>query len=159
MTIVAGGRYDSLIEQISAGLYKIPAFGFAFGVERLIEFFNLDTKNSQTLKNQKSVKIAIVAIDIDSKNYINQTKFSFEIFNKLSKLNYALSIIQIKKSISKTIHDLESDGYSCVIFVGQNELDTQKIQVKFIDKDINEFDKKSIEFKILQALLHPNTNL
>lgn len=52
--VAGGGRYNKLISKFLAGKeYQIPAVGFAYGLERLVEFFKLMGKSQ---KNGHSVK-------------------------------------------------------------------------------------------------------
>lgn len=48
--VAGGGRYNKLISKFLAGKeYQIPAVGFAYGLERLVEFFNLMQKSDKDM--------------------------------------------------------------------------------------------------------------
>ena len=120
-TICAGGRYDYLFENLCDK--KIPALGFAIGIERLLEYadYNFDIKKTKTfyivVMNQDnylySQNIASIIRNI-SKNYIVSNSYSY---------------VNLKSQLKKA-NKLSADY--CVI-IGDEERDTNTCQLKNMD--------------------------
>ena len=64
LTVLAGGRYDGLVEEL--GGMHTPAIGFASGMERLIEVFKL---NNKELDFSKSLDIFVASIGDEADIY------------------------------------------------------------------------------------------
>ena len=120
-TICAGGRYDSLFESLCDK--KIPALGFAIGIERLLEYTShkIDT-------NKPSVFYMAV---LSEKDYL----YSESIANSIRKTskNYLVSnsynYISLKAHLKKA-NKLSADY--CVI-IGEEEIKNKCCQIKNMD--------------------------
>lgn len=115
MSVIAGGRYNALSQQINEK-FKIPALGFGAGVERLMMF-------SENLEEDQE-KIAI--IDLDDSNY------TLKIAQKLRDENYICSVYW-GYSLTKALNFL-SKKYRYIVFAGKDEV----INQTFILKDLLE---------------------
>ncbi len=72
--VAGGGRYNKLISKFLAGKeYQIPAVGFAYGLERLVEFFKLMQKSD---KGERSVNYWVDSKGADKVLYSNPQKTS-----------------------------------------------------------------------------------
>ena len=79
--VAGGGRYNKLISKFLAGKeYQIPAVGFAYGLERLVEFFKLVQKSN---KGNYSVNYWVDSKGADQVLYSNPKKVP-EVINLLS---------------------------------------------------------------------------
>ena len=65
LTVLGGGRYDGLIEEL--GGQKTPAVGFATGVERLMEMYNSNNKDVK----DKIPNLYIVSNGIEENKKVN----------------------------------------------------------------------------------------
>lgn len=92
-TVLAGGRYDGLMEQLG-GQY-LPAVGFAAGVDRICDYMNYAHVNCN---------IGIIPIDAD--------EYGIEIADKLRQFH------PIKNNINNQNMNIEYDG--CVMFWNMN---------------------------------------
>jgi histidyl-tRNA synthetase len=106
--VAAGGRYDNLCEQF--GGPKMPAIGFALGVERLILLLDENTD----YKNKPHVFIA--AIGEKAK------KESFKIIDKLRKKNISCEMEYADKSLKSQMRRSDKSGYKYVLIIGDEEL-------------------------------------
>ena len=64
LTVLGGGRYDGLIEELGGA--KTPAIGFATGEERLISLFEA---NNDTTKLEKNIEIFVAYIGKNANEY------------------------------------------------------------------------------------------
>ena len=120
-TICAGGRYDFLFENLCDK--KIPALGFAIGIERLLEYidYKLDIKKSNifyfAVMNKDSYlhseNIANIIRNI-SKNYIVSNSYNY---------------VNLKSQLKKA-NKLSADY--CVI-IGDEECNSNTCQIKNMD--------------------------
>ncbi|MBU6339478.1 MAG: histidine--tRNA ligase [Rickettsiales bacterium] len=127
-TVLAGGRYDNLIEKMSGK--KVPAIGFAAGIERLM----LLTKLNIT----KSRPVAI--------NYIseNEKSCAFEIAQKLRCAGFTVDFV-FDGNFKKQMKRASQNNARFVIIIGENEMKNGEVSVKDFDN--------SKEQKVKQELL------
>jgi histidyl-tRNA synthetase len=126
--VLAGGRYDDLVYKMSNE--KVPAIGFAGGIERLMLLIN-DIDNSK-----RPIFV----------NYISENEkiYAFEVANKLRLAGFYVEFIfdgNFKKQMKKS--SILNARY--VIIIGENELNNKEVVVKDFDN--------SNEFKVKQDLL------
>ena len=129
LTVLGGGRYDGLIEEL--GGQKTPAVGFATGVERLMEMYN---------SNNKDVKDKIPNLYIVS-NGIEENKKALEIAEELRKQNYIIEKDICERSFKAQMKYANKIGSKYLLVIGENELKTNKAKIKDMkigeEKEIN----------------------
>ena len=113
MTILAGGRYNQLSEQINSK-HKQSAVGFACGVERIMLFADIDLKNTN---------IAIVSMNVD--------KYSLKVARKMRSLNYKCCVYRGYK-VTKALNFLSKE-YKYVVIIGEDEEKKQTFNLKNLD--------------------------
>ena len=118
--IIGGGRYDGLIE--SLGGRNLPATGFALGIDRLSEII----KSSLLRKD-----IFIGYVDTSS------VPFAQKIGSQLRGINSELVIENYLGSanVSKQLKKANSQGFKFAIIVGQEEIKTEKVKLKYLEDD------------------------
>jgi histidyl-tRNA synthetase len=120
-TICAGGRYDFLFENLCDK--KIPALGFAIGIERLLEYMNFN------LESKKTTLFYVVVMNEDNYSYSQNIA---NIIRKISK-NYIVSnsynYVNLKSQLKKA-NKLSADY--CVI-IGDEECSSNTCQIKNMD--------------------------
>ena len=126
--VLAGGRYDNLIEKM--GGKKMPAIGFASGIERLMLLTNF---------NQEIIRPIAV-------NYISDAEknIAFEIVNRLRNSNIIVDFVadgNFKKQMKKS----SQNNARYVIIIGEDEAKNHEVIVKDFDN--------SKEQKVKQELL------
>ena len=120
-TICAGGRYDYLFESLCGK--KLPALGFAIGIERLLEYANFVKSNVE--------EINFYIIVLDNKDYGYSETIS-KIIRSVSKkyiVSNSYSYKNLKSQLKKA--DKLSPDY-CVI-IGNDERKRNMCQLKNMD--------------------------
>ncbi|QCI23826.1 histidine--tRNA ligase [Buchnera aphidicola (Macrosiphoniella sanborni)] len=132
-TICAGGRYDSLVQDM--GGKKTSAIGFAIGIERLILLIQLKKIFSKKLEE---INIYIIFIEDNDKHHA--IELSEEIRNVYPKLKVFINFFKqnLKKKIKNAINSLAK-----IIILINNQKIKKKI---FIVKDV----KKNTEYFLMK---------
>jgi|LWDU01.1.fsa_nt_gi histidyl-tRNA synthetase len=117
-TICAGGRYDLLFESLCEK--KVPALGFAIGLERLLDYI----EDKPTQKNSVVFYIAVMnqTDNLYAQNIAELIRKISENFSVLVSYNYTNLKVQLKKA------DKLSVDY-CVI-IGEEESKNNSFQLK-----------------------------
>ena len=111
-SLCGGGRYDNLIEEL--GGPTMPAFGYAMGVERLMEVAKIkaDTGAKKT-----------VIIPLGEKEKLEAIKVQ----NQLSGRE---AVNLNAKSLGEALSDASKDGYDFALIIGENEMKSGKFTLK-----------------------------
>ena len=123
--LCGGGRYDNLIQQLGGA--KIPAIGFAAGMERLILAMNLN--------ESEIIETDIYIINIDE-TFIPQ---SMQLADKIRKdLGASVYIDSLRRSVkSQMRHANKMNTKFCIIFDSE-EFKNNKIIIKNMTKNKQE---------------------
>lgn len=123
--VLAGGRYDSLVEEI--GGVSVPAVGFGGGLERLMLLIDENLLKKEEL-------IAIIPISE------NENEFCLDLSNKLRNQGKRVEFLysgKFKKKMEK-INKIEADF---AIIIGEDEVKSGKLKIKNLkDGSIKDFD-------------------
>jgi histidyl-tRNA synthetase len=138
-TIIGGGRYDGLIEQI--GGQPTPGIGFGCGIERLI----LNLKSNQ-IEPPEIYKNPVVICHIGKEALI----YAVPLSNSLRKNNIPTIIAPFGKSIRSQMRYASSLESDYVIIIGEEEIKQQKYRIKDMNKS-SEYDLD--EKELIQFLL------
>ena len=137
LTVLGGGRYDGLIEEL--GGTKTPAVGFASGVERLIEIFK---QNNPELDLQKNMDVFIAYIGDKANLYA--TKLVKELRNNGV---YAEKDI-MERSLKAQFKYADKKQAKYVITIGDSEIENKKAVIKNMktgeEKEVNIEDNYEI---------------
>lgn len=127
-TVLAGGRYDNLVEKMSGK--KVPAIGFAAGVERLMILTKFDLPKARPI----------------SVNYIseNEKTYAFEIVQKLRNAGLAVDFT-FDGNFKKQMKRASQNNSRFVVIIGEDEMKNGEVSVKDFDN--------SKEQKVKQELL------
>lgn len=120
LTIAGGGRYDSLI-----GLYgpeKLPATGWAMGLERLMEVM----KKAGTLP-VPGVAVDVLVVPIDK---MSLEKDAVKIAQSLRTSGLSCDLELMERGLGKSLEYASKAGVKFVIIVGKNEIAEGKIVLK-----------------------------
>lgn len=118
-TICAGGRYDSLISQISNK--KIPAFGFAIGVDRLVLLLEELDLFEDTMRTGACICI------LNSDNFV----YGLNLRNKLINIfNIPISIINQQTSLKSQMKKVDKLNVKYAFIIGENEIKNNEVAVK-----------------------------
>lgn len=129
-TIAAGGRYDSLVEEI--GGPKTPAFGFAFGLERLIMLI----ENEQVdIPEDETLDVYIVTIGDQA------DKEATKIVHALRQHNLLVEREFMNRKPGKQFKTADNLKAKVVFTLGDSEIESGTITVKLLasgqQKEIN----------------------
>lgn len=119
--VVAGGRYDSLVEEF--GGPPTPAIGFAIGMERLI-----------TLLKTKSLEPALPDVFIASIGR-NAAKETVKLIEQLRAEGVWAEMGYEDASLKSQMRRADRIGASHVFIIGDDELSSGKIKWKCLKKD------------------------
>jgi histidyl-tRNA synthetase len=115
-TILAGGRYDKLVSQMSGP--DLPAIGFAAGMERLSLL--MEEKGGDVRP------ISLIYIGNEQENY------TFDIANKIRNLNINLEIVY-GKNMKKQIQRANAINSKFAIIIGSDEKEKELFNLKDLD--------------------------
>jgi histidyl-tRNA synthetase len=116
-TVLAGGRYDNLIEML--GGPSTPAVGFASGIERLMLLLNVETK---TLR-----PIAIIAISESVKLQ------AICLLEQLHEIGICAEFDYDANSVAKQMKKANKRNAKLAIFIGEDELQRGVYKIKNLD--------------------------
>ena len=126
-TILAGGRYDPLIEKIGGPV--TPGVGFGSGIERMI----LEIKK-QINKTHLSNKADIIIIHIGE-----TTKKSYAIASKLRRFGIS-TVLAPKRSVKAQMRYANNINAKFVLIIGEKEIKSGKAQFKSLHSNIEDFE-------------------
>ena len=141
LSVGGGGRYDNLIGQFAKK--DIPATGFSFGLDRLVEAM----EQQNLFKNMPSNKQILVTVfspeylekSIELSKILRQNKMSVEVYLNEDKLD-------------KQIKYADKKGIKYVIILGPDEEKARTVTVK----DMGKGSQETIPQKKLLEYLHKN---
>ena len=120
-SIGGGGRYDKLISKLSNQKVDLPAVGFSFGIERIIEII----KNSGVIPIVKTV-VDVYLLPVNQ----NMIPKAIDIANKLREKGYNCAMDLMGRSISKQLEYTSTKGIKKVIIIGPKDLKNKKVTIK-----------------------------
>lgn len=130
--ICAGGRYNSLIEEM--GGKDTPAVGFAFGIERMI--LSLE-KDRHLIKPELDVFFAVTGEGMHEK--------AFQLMNNLRDKGLSCDIDYDEKSLKAQMRMAEKLGARSVIIFGEDEIKREKVSLRdMLKREQKEVDLKDI---------------
>jgi len=132
--VLAGGRYDNLVEKMSGK--SVPAIGFASGIERLMLLLNL------TLENIRPIAV----------NYIseNEKNCAFEIANLLRNSGLNVDFV-LDGNFKKQMKKSSQNNARFVIIIGEEEMKNNEVVVKDFDNAKEQKVKQELLIHYLQG--------
>ena len=129
-TVLAGGRYDTLVEQM--GGKATPAFGFAMGVERLMLLLG-----DKTFDNNE--KLFIVWLGEEAKVE------AFKLAKNLRNNDLIVTLEYEEKSMKAQMKRADKIGASKVLIIGEDEVRENKVVLKdFASRTQEKYDLNEI---------------
>lgn len=144
-TLVGGGRYDNLFNEFIGK--KIPAVGFALGIDRLIEFF-YDLLLAE-IKDEKNIDLLLISLDETS------IPLSFWLKNNISsKLNNSKIEFNLMIKKKKKFFDLiNTHKPKLAVFIGEKEIKSNLFSIRDVENKKNFLiDKNEIVKWIVKRL-------
>ena len=118
-SIAGGGRFDNLIENLSG--QKAPACGFSIGFERILLIMN-----EQNMFPENLGKIDVF-IPLFSEDFFVE---ALKLANSLRTHGLTVEVFPEALKINKQMKIANKKGVSNVIFLGEDEIKSKKINVK-----------------------------
>ena len=119
--ILAGGRYDKLINMISTK--DIPGIGWAAGIERLMDLL------PEYVSNTNSSKKILLALQKDE--YLNNLGVLKQLYNS----DYSHEI-KVSNNIKKIFSYADKNDFDFLLLIGESEIQSNEIAVKDLNKKI-----------------------
>ena len=126
-TVLGGGRYDSLLEQM--GEKSVPAVGFAAGIERLLMV--LAAENAP-VPEQKGVTCYLAGMDDSSRDK------AFLLACELRKAGISCEVDLMERSVKAQFKYADKAGARFVAVIGEQELKDGAAEVKDMEKSVSE---------------------
>lgn len=118
-TIIGGGRYDKLLEIVDN--VKMPAIGFAMGVERLMLI--LDNKYKEKIKNDKYFAV-----------YNEKTReYMLKIVDEMRKRDICIEYEYTVKNFGNQLKKADRLGIKKVLIFGEDEMNKNIITLKNLE--------------------------
>ena len=138
LTVLGGGRYDGLVEEL--GGLSTPAVGFGLGIERLIEMF--DEKNRNQVK-EKNPDLYILSLGKE------ENKKAIEIAEELRSKNIYVQNDLLERSFNSQMKYANKINAKFLLVIGENEISNKICKIKNmlngeeteINLDVNEIIK------------------
>ena len=119
LTVLGGGRYDGLVEELGGA--KTPAIGFASGMERLIDVFK---NNNPDLKLEKNMHIFVAYIGEEANIYATK------LVKDLRQQGIYAEKDIMGRSIKAQFKYADKKKANYVITIGDNEIETKTATIK-----------------------------
>ena len=131
--ILGGGRYDNLIENL--GGKKLPATGFALGIDRLSEIIT---------EPKQSGGLFIGSLDAESKSFAQKIAYQLRKNSSNLKIETYLGNANLSKQMKKA----DSQSFKFVMIVGQEEQKSLKFKLKDLElnKSFELSEKELLEY-------------
>jgi histidyl-tRNA synthetase len=125
-TVCAGGRYDSLVEQL--GGKPTPAVGFSIGMERTILLMQ------QTDKNYKHEAVHVYLITDNEASFATGLKLAHYLRTKVP----GLKLVQHMGggSMKSQFKKADKSGAQFALIIGEHEIKTRSISLKNLREDL-----------------------
>ena len=119
--ILAGGRYDKLINMISTK--DIPGIGWAAGIERLMDLLPEYVSNTNSSKK--------ILLALQKEEYLNNLVVLKQLYNS----DYSHEI-KVSSNIKKIFSYADKNDFDFLLLIGESEIQSNEIAVKDLNKKI-----------------------
>jgi histidyl-tRNA synthetase len=123
-TLCGGGRYDNLIHEID-GKQDIPAVGFGFGIERIIN--ELETEKVE-LPKEPAVDLYVGILGKESK------AAAYSLVRELRKEGFIIETDYMDRSVKAQMKYANKIGAKHTVIIGADELAAKKVNIKDMDR-------------------------
>ena len=133
LTITAGGRYDNMVEGF--GGKPTPAVGISLGIDRLVDFIQLELGRTKT-----TIYVAPVNENVREK--------AIEISSELRSLGLNVECDVMSRPLGKQLEYVNAKGIRFSIVVGENELKSSVVKLRNMETG----SEKEVELKNLKRV-------
>ncbi|MCZ0716930.1 histidine--tRNA ligase [Aerococcus kribbianus] len=137
-TIVGGGNYDGLVNELSDGKQSVPGFGFAIGIERLILLMQ-----AQGVDLPESHPLDVYVVNFGEE----ASKYATQITQRVRHAGFSCDRDFFDRKAKKQFKEADKLGADLVITIGDQEITDNQIQVK----NMSSGKQESFSFEDLTA--------
>lgn len=137
-TIVGGGNYDGLVNELSDGKQSVPGFGFAIGIERLILLMQ-----AQGVDLPESHPLDVYVVNFGEE----ASKYATQITQRVRHAGFSCDRDFFDRKAKKQFKEADKLGADLVITIGDQEIADNQIQVK----NMSSGKQESFSFEDLTA--------
>ena len=132
-TICAGGRYDTLVEQLGGS--STPAVGFALGTERIILL--METSDSSTIIDKKT---SVFMVASNNEAVLNALVLAESIRNSLPNLEVVTNVFGggFKSQFKKA----DKSGSRLALIIGEDEIANKSVSIKDLRNEVEQITVK-----------------
>ncbi len=134
--ILAGGRYDKLINMISSR--DIPGIGWAAGIERLSDLLPYKENYFNIQKN--------ILFAVQNETYLSNSSILKQLYS-----NDIRHEIKVNKNIKKLFSYADKNKFNFILLIGEEEFKTQSIILKNLDDKSQKLYKQNT-FKLANEI-------
>jgi histidyl-tRNA synthetase len=117
--VCGGGRYDTLVEEL--GGRPTPAFGFAIGLERVVELIKSLVPGP---KSQQGVILYIATIGEEAR------RVGFDLLYKARKAGIAADMDYLGKGLKSQMKAADREGAKFTLIIGEDEIKNNKVVLR-----------------------------
>ena len=140
-TVLAGGRYDGLIEEL--GGQKTDAIGFAMGEDRLIDIFEKYVNQEEIMVRKPDLYITSIGESAE--------KMVLNLALQLRKNGMYIETDICKRSMKASLKYADKMNCKYVIVIGEDELKENRTKIKNMETGKEEIIELNIE-KIIEYI-------
>ncbi len=123
-TVCAGGRYDSLVEQIGGA--ATPGFGFAMGLERLVQI--LQEQNAAIAERSSKIDVYLISTGDAARGQ------ALNMQSKLAKIGLNAVLHCGQSSLKNQFKRADKQGARVALIVGEEESAAKTVGIKILDR-------------------------
>ncbi|WP_342278027.1 histidine--tRNA ligase [Spiroplasma endosymbiont of Nephrotoma flavescens] len=129
-TLIGGGRYDNLVEELSKNQKSVPAIGFAIGIERLL---NATENHSDFIKKMLPlVDVYIIALTATGYELATNVLLTLRSNNFISDMDYE------QRNIKAQFNVVSKLDCRFVIIIGDSEVKESNLTIKNQETKVEE---------------------
>lgn len=123
-TVCAGGRYDGLVEQIGGA--ATPGFGFAMGLERLVQI--LQEQNAAIAERSSKLDVYLISTGDAARGQ------ALNMQSKLAKIGLNAVLHCGQSSLKNQFKRADKQGARVALVVGEEESASKTVGIKILDR-------------------------
>lgn len=121
-TVCAGGRYDRLVEELGGS--SVPAFGFAMGLERLVQI--LEEQGSAAVRCEPSADIYLISVGEIARGQALKLQKTLSMAGLSSRLHCG------EGSIKNQFKRADKSAAKLALIIGEDEAASEAVSIKIL---------------------------
>lgn len=125
--VCGGGRYDKLVREFGGD--DVPAVGFAFGLDRIVEILNAETRNLEPA-TKKLIYLCTIGEEAE--------KIGAELIYKIRKLGFPAEMDYLKKNLKSQLKEASRIKAKFALILGEDEIKFNNIILRDMEQAMQE---------------------